>query len=389
MGYFPIEPMSILFWSCLLFIVYTYVGYPLLLFFWSRLFPRPVNKRRPDSWPSVSIIIAAKNEEGTIGPRLKNLLGCRYPMDRLQIIVVSDGSTDGTIDAVQAVIDSPQEKKEVQVVLQKLDQSVGKPTALNAGLLVAKGECIVFTDSRQRFEEDAITQLISNFSDPSVGCVSGELFFVEHENSTVAEEMGLYWKIEKLVRKLESTIGSVAGATGSIYAIRKELFQPMKPQLLLDDVFTPMQIVLNGYRCVFDPVARAYDIPSTDDTQEWLRKVRTLAGCWQLLTLLPSLANPMKNPIWFRFFSHKIFRLLVPFALFLLFVASFFPEGGFYQLAIWGQIVLYLTACLGWLIPKTRKNKMINLAFFFVMLNGAALSGFYFWAAGKCQGVWK
>lgn len=388
MGNFPVEPMLIVFWCCLFFIVYTYFGYPLLLFLWSRLFPRPINKKRPDSWPLVSVIIAAKNEERTIGPRLKNLLRCRYPADRLQIIVVSDGSTDGTADVVQSVIDSLPEK-EVKVVLHELDQSVGKPSAINEGLLKVKGDFIVFTDSRQRFEEDAISQLISNFSDPSVGCVSGELFFVEHENSTVAREMGLYWKIEKLVRKMESTIGSVAGATGSIYAIRRELFQPMKPELLLDDVFTPMQIVLNGYRCVFDPVARAYDIPSTDDTQEWLRKVRTLAGCWQLLTILPRLANPMKNPIWFRFFSHKIFRLLVPLALFLLFVASFFPQGGFYKLAILGQVVLYLMACVGWLIPKTRNNKVINLAFFFVMLNGAALSGFYFWAAGKCQGVWK
>lgn len=383
------EPIQLLFWGALIFISYTYFGYPLLLLVWSNLFPKSQNKRELHKWPTVSIVISAKDEENTIGQRLENLLQCEYSPDKLQVIVVSDGSVDQTCERVESFITAGKDRQGAEIILISLNKSNGKPNGLNLGVQQAKGDIVVFTDARQKFKSDAIIRLVENFSDPLVGCVSGELFFVEHENSTIGHEMGMYWKLEKCVRKMESKIDSVVGATGAIYAIQKRLFEKMKPELLLDDVFIPMQVVKKGYRSVFDSRAQAYDVPSRDSEQEWLRKKRTLAGCWQLLSIEPSLMLPWKNPLWFRFFSHKIFRLLVPFALLLLLTTSFTLHGWLFQLTFMGQVIFYLIALIGWLVPQLRSVRLINLAFFFVMLNLAAMSGYIYWITGKCDSVWK
>jgi len=384
-----IGPTKPLFWGALVFISFTYIGYPLLLFIWSRFSPKPICKDIGVELPSVSIVVCVKNEENYIEHRLENLLQCEYPPDKLQVIVVSDGSNDQTCELVESFIKSLKDMKAAEIILIPLNKSFGKPNGLNLGVEQARGNIIVFTDARQQFKSDAIKRLVGNFGDKTVGCVSGELFFVEDDNSTIAQEMGIYWKIEKLVRRLESKVGSVVGATGAIYAIRKSLFEKMKPALLLDDVFIPMQIVLKGFRCVFDPRAQAYDIPSRNPKQEWQRKKRTLAGCWQLLSIQPSLLIPWENPIWFRFLSHKIFRLLVPFVLLLLFIVSFFIHGWLYQMVFIAQLFFYGTAIVGWLVPRLRSIRIINFIFFFTLLNMAAFSGFLHWISGRCGLVWE
>lgn len=341
--------------------------------------------------PKVSVVISAKNEERFIGKRIENLTAQDYPKQQLEIIIVSDGSTDKTNEIVAEYEQTTSQERTnlPKVKLISLPKSKGKPNAVNLGINAAKGEIIVFADARQTFEPVAIKHLIANFNDPTVGCVSGELLFLEDTKSSIKAEMGLYWKYEKKIRKIESSIGSVAGATGAIYAIRKSLYQRLPPETLLDDVLTPMNIVLQGYRCIFDSTARAYDIFSKDAEQEWLRKVRTLAGNWQFINIKPSLFSPNQNPIWWRFLSHKFFRLLVPFCLSLLLLSSIMAVGFLYRLTMYLQATFYLIALTGWLVPYTRTFRIVNLSYFFTTLNAVALSGFWLWITNNCSKVWK
>lgn len=199
----------------------------------------------------------------------------------------------------------------------------GKPFCINTGVAAAIGDIVVFADCRQRFADNAIKELIKNFDDPNVGCVSGELVFEETTGSSIQAEMGAYWRFEKWLRKLESSTGSVPGATGAIYAVRIKLFRPLPAQTLLDDVLIPMNICMQGYRTIFEGRAIAYDTVSKNLALEKKRKIRTLAGNWQLLFLEPVLLNPLKNPLWIRFISHKIFRLLIPYVLIMLLFIAF------------------------------------------------------------------
>lgn len=376
------------FWFFFIFVLYVYLGYPFLLYVWAKLFPKKIYKSCPKEYPPVSVLIAAKNEEKNIGLRIDNLLLQNYPKDKFEIIVISDGSVDRTNEIVRHHIEIAKESKPA-IKLIVLDSSGGKPNALNKGIEYANGEIIVFADARQKFDYNVIDELVANFVDPTIGCVSGELLFVKDSDSNIREEMGLYWKIEKIIRKLESTIGSVVGATGAVYAIRKSLYKNVPKETLLDDVLTPMNIVLQGFRTIFESRACAYDEVSKDVRQEWRRKVRTLAGNWQFINIRPALFSLWQNPIWWRFLSHKFFRLLVPFCLPLILVSSFFAEGLLYILLTYLQLFFYILATSGWMIPKTRSLHIINLSYFFMVLNWAALNGFLYWITGNCKKAWK
>lgn len=377
-----------LFFISLFFVFYTYVGYPIYLYVLTRLFPKPVRRKTADSLPFVSVIIAAKNEAINIEKRINNLLEQDYPPDKIEIIVVSDGSDDDTRLIVQQLVNS-QGTVQARISCYEYFPSQGKPSALNFGVQQASGEIIVFADVRQIFNNDVIKELVKNFSDPTVGGVSGELVFLEEEESSIKAQMGAYWKYEKKIRKMESDTGSVVGATGAIYAIRKTLYQPLPPTTLLDDVLTPMNIVLQGYRLVFDSHAIAHDVLSKDTEQEWRRKVRTLAGNWQLLSLNNGLLFPHRNPLWFRFLSHKLFRVCVPFFLITLFLVSVQLHGLFYDFITLLQVVFYLIALLAKFVPATQNNLIVKLCYFFCVLNFAAMKGFVVWITGESENAWS
>lgn len=369
-----------IFWFGFLFIVYTYAGYPALIYLLATRKNYQVEKREK-IFP-VSVVIAARNEEVVIGRKIEDLLGQDYPRDQLEIITVSDGSNDSTNEIVRSYSDRG-------VKLLILENPAGKPEAINQGVLMAKGEIIVFTDARQYFRKDAIRQLVANFSDASIGCVSGELYFIKDGESVIETEMGAYWRFEKAIRKLESRSGSVMGATGAIYAIRKSEFRSISPDTLLDDVLIPMNILVRGLRVIFDSSAKAFDVISKDISQEWKRKVRTLAGNWQLLTIAPGLFIPWLNPGWWRFLSHKFFRVLIPFFLFVILVSSIILKGSVYQFALGFQCLFYGSALMAALIPQVRSNRLIGIAHFFLILNAAALMGFWYWITGRCAQSWK
>ncbi len=379
--------MTLLFFFSIFFIFFTYIGYPLFLFVISRLSRKYIFKKIEDNQPTVSVIIAARNEAITIKNRILNLLDQQYPTNKLQIVVISDGSTDETYTTI-IEMKSKLAGEQAQIICHAYSPSQGKPTALNLGVDLSTGDILIFADARQLFSSDAVSQLVSNFSDPAVGGVSGELIFFNDGKSEIEAQMGAYWHYEKTVRKLESLSGSVVGATGAIYAIRRELYQPLPQATLLDDVLTPMNIILRGYRVIFDSQAHAYDTVSKDMDREWQRKLRTLTGNWQLLSLRRELLNPLKNRIFFRFFWHKLARLLVPFFLISLFLASIQLEGSLYDLLACVQLSVYCVAIFSFIFTDAQKIGLIKTICFFCCLNAVAIIAFFMWITGRSQTLW-
>lgn len=333
--------MELVFWLAVLAIAYVYVGYPLLLAVWSRLAPRPIHVAPAE--PSVSIVVAARNEAAAIEARIANLQSLDYPADRVQIIIVSDGSEDGTDDILR--------RYEGQVEAVFLPPG-GKARALNAGVARARHEVLVFADVRQRFARDALRGLMAPLADSSVGGVSGELVLDCETGpasaSNIGDGIGGYWRYEKWLRRHESLIGSTMGATGAIYALRRSLWRPLPDETILDDVLAPMRAVLAASRVVFASEARAFD-PAAPADVELRRKIRTLAGNYQILRLEPRLLVPFVNPVWVQYVSHKVGRLLVPYALGLLFVASgvLSTTSLIYAAAFAAQLLFYGLALYG------------------------------------------
>lgn len=358
--------MKPLFWLSLALVVYAYMGYALWLCLYVRLKRVPIASRY--IYPRVSVVIAAKNEEGNLPAKLENLRRLRYPQDLLEIVIASDGSTDRTASILR--------DQDGQVVPVILDTSQGKAAALNAAVHASSGEILVFLDARQSVDEDAIAELVSCFADDSVGAVSGELLIESTAGMPSQNALGLYWKIEKIVRKLESESGSVVGVTGAIYALRRELFTEIPAGTILDDVFVPMNVARTGKRVVFQPRAVARDRLFSQKGKEFTRKVRTLTGNYQLIRLAPWLLSP-RNPMLFRFVSHKVIRLAAPLLLALALIASALAQGAFYRAAFWLQILFYSLAALGSILPPVRRFKPIAIASTFMMLNLAATLAFY------------
>jgi len=329
-----------LFWSSFIYITYVYMGYPLLLVAWRRLARRPVHKRYQE--PSVSLVIAMHNERLHVERRMRNVRELDYPADKLRVIVSLDGPTDGTDTLVRDYAAAG-----VEVVHSPVRQ--GKAAALNSAVARAQGELVLFADARQQFERNAVRELAANFADDSVGAVSGELILLDAQAREASDGVGAYWRYEKQVRVLESDIHSVVGATGAIYAIRRDLFRLLPPDTILDDVAIPMRIVLEGKRVIFDPAARAYDVVSETPEVEYRRKTRTLSGNYQLFAQMPELLAPWRNPVCLQLLSHKLGRLLVPYCLVVLLASNLFLLDGFYLVLFASQVVWYTLAAAGWL----------------------------------------
>jgi cellulose synthase/poly-beta-1,6-N-acetylglucosamine synthase-like glycosyltransferase len=293
-------------------ILYTYVGYPVLMWMLARLRPRPWIVS-PIS-PCVSVVLAVHNGAALLPRKIEHLLGLDYPGIK-EIIIVSDGSTDGTVELL-----ARQHHPLLTIVI--LAEHSGKAVAINAGVAKATAEVILFVDIRPEIAPGAIQQLINNFADPKVGCVAGELILRtgSHDDASAAVS-GFYWRYEKWIRTCESICGSPVGVYGGFYAIRRELAVQQPAGMILDDMFQPLSIIRQGYRSVLDAHAYVYDIWPKRIGEEFHRKVRTLAGNFQLFHLAPWTLSP-RNPVLFQLASHKVMRLVAPYLLVLLFIST-------------------------------------------------------------------
>ena len=375
---------EILFWVAATVLAFTYVGYPLLLAAYATLRERPtmVGGARP----TVTVVIAAYNEADCIRQKLDNLLALPYPAGALDILVASDGSSDATVATAQAYV-SP------AVTVVSFPQRRGKAAVLNEVVPQARGEIVVLADARQRFDSHALDALVGHFADSTVGAVGGELVLVDTQanGSEVTHGVSAYWRYEKFMRRNESRIDSTIGVSGAIYALRRALFQPIPPDTLLDDVLIPMNVVAQGYRVVFEPRARAYDRTSPTARAEYRRKVRTLAGNFQLFAREPWLLLPWRNRLWFQTIAHKFLRLLGPPALVTLFVASAsLAATPLYGAMFVAQLVFYAGAALGQRFrDRPGKSVLLNLPYTFCLLNWATIVGFARWLGNRQSVMWQ
>ena len=370
---------QLLFWGAALFLGYTYAGYPLLLVARARFGSQPVAKE--DCLPRASILVIAHNEEASICRKIDNLLALDYPPGLLDLVIASDASTDATVRLASAYASD-------RVQVREFPLHRGKPAVLNALVPGLKGDIAVLMDARQEIDADALKQLLGNFSDASVGAVSGELILSDSQGGVGG--VGFYWRYEKLIRRYESLLDSTVGATGAFYAIRRHLFEAIPETTVLDDVLIPMQIVRRGYRVLFEPAAHARDTLSLTPKIEFTRKVRTIAGNYQLLCSQPWLLNPWQNRLWFQYLSHKVFRLFCPVALLLVLVMNLMLLAFvFYRITLLLQLLFYAAATSGnMLAGSAKKHPLLAIPQAFCLLNWCTVAGFYRFARRKQQVTW-
>jgi cellulose synthase/poly-beta-1,6-N-acetylglucosamine synthase-like glycosyltransferase len=370
---------ALAFWICAGIIVYAYLIYPLLVAGLARV-RGASQSRRKDFGGSVSVILAAYNEEATIRGRLEELTKLLSATKlEAELIVVSDGSTDKTARLAR---DFPSNL--VQVL--ELPVNSGKAVALSEACALARNDVLVFADARQTWSAKALKLLLENFTDSTIGAVSGDL--IVSSGRGALEGVGLYWKYEKWIRKQESRFHSMVGVTGAICAVRRELFQPIPQGTILDDVYWPLQVAMQGYRVIHDERAWAFDRLPEKAGDEFRRKVRTLSGNFQLAAQLPAALLPWKNPVWLQFVSHKLLRLLVPWALLATLGLALVLPGLLYETTFWIQLAFYVFGVMGMWFPALAKAKPISLATSFLVLNSAAWLAFWIWLFGKTSDSW-
>jgi cellulose synthase/poly-beta-1,6-N-acetylglucosamine synthase-like glycosyltransferase len=361
--------VRIIFWLSMIGVLYTYAGYPAIIWMLARLRPRPWTAN--PITPSVSVVLAVHNCAALLSSKIEHLLGLDYPNIK-EIIIVSDGSTDGTAELLAGQCNP-------RLTTLILNEHGGKAVAVNAGVAHATADVILFVDIRPEIAPGAIQQLVSNFADPKVGCVAGELILRKdcHDAASAAVS-GTYWRYEKWIRTCESICGSPVGVYGGFYAIRRELAVPQPAGIILDDMFQPLSIIRQGYRSVLDPRAYVYDTWPAKIEEEFHRKVRTLAGNFQLFHLAPWTLTP-RNPVFFQLVSHKVMRLAAPYLLVLLLATTLAVSGGSLIYAAFAAVQVFFwtmaIAALRYRIPVL--HRIATPASALLVLEAAAVTGLY------------
>lgn len=374
---------AFVFWVVLLLMAYVHLGYPAAA--WLRALVRPLPHAPSPIEPAVSVVVVAYNEATRVAARLENLLALDYPKDKLEIILASDGSTDATVERAR-------QYAEAGVVVRAFHTRRGKAAVLNDAIASAMGEIVVLADARQRFDPGAVRALVRNFADPSVGAVSGELLMTpDAAGAAVGKGVCFYWRYEKFIRRNESRAGSTVGATGAIYAIRKVLFEPIPEDTILDDVLIPLRIVRDGYRVLFEPEARAFDGASATARQEFVRKVRTIAGTFQLLVREMWVFDPFRNAVWFETISHKALRLMLPLLQLIVLtvnlrLATYVPV---YRMVLAAQLLFYLAALAGAAQRQTRRPLIVlTVPYTICLLTWATIVGFVHFITRRQKATW-
>ncbi|MBN2145981.1 MAG: glycosyltransferase family 2 protein [Anaerolineales bacterium] len=374
--------LQVLFWLGILWVAYATFGYALVLWLATRFIQRPVHKA--DITPAVSFLIAAHNEESVIAAKLENTLALDYPREKLEIIVMSDASTDRTNEIVEGY-------QEHGVILHAIPGGGGKPNAMNLTLPMTSGEVILISDADSQYAPDALRKLVRSFADERVGAVTGEEVRVPAETGGGAGE-GLYVRLDNLIKRLEGQIGSMVMVNGGFVAIRRELYPVLDPTLNFDLVWAPL-LQLQGYRTVYEPEARSTEVYALDTKGDFRRRLRTVLQAFYSYLSVPAALNPLRTG-WYavRLFSHRFMRwfvlpwLGVALAASLL-LASTYPV---YQWLLSGQALFYLLALLGWVLDHCGKRVTIfYVPFYFVYIHLAAFVAVVQALLGKRVATWE
>jgi cellulose synthase/poly-beta-1,6-N-acetylglucosamine synthase-like glycosyltransferase len=375
--------MAILLYASYVAVVYAYALYPLVIWALARLLG-PKRRQADDSaLPTVSLLIAAHNEEAVIEQRIQNALSLDYPRERLEIVIASDGSSDATASIVRKY-----ETNGVRLIDAGIRQ--GKASVLNAAFPTLRGEIVLLSDANTFIEPPAVRRLVRWFVDPAIGVVCGRLVLTDPVSGRNVD--GVYWKYETFMKKQEGKLGALLGSNGAIYAIRRSLFQPVPRNTIIDDFVIPLLAKLrSGCRIIYDSDAVAIEESAPDVGVEFRRRSRIGAGGWQAIVLLWPLLNPARGWVAFTFLSHKILRWLCPFFLVLAFVANVALCGRpAYRGLMAAQVAFYLAAIVGRFVPKGLPlSKVLRLANMFASMNAALLVGFFRWVSGPQTGIWR
>jgi cellulose synthase/poly-beta-1,6-N-acetylglucosamine synthase-like glycosyltransferase len=378
----PVVIAHIMFWGALFILFWAFAGYPALMILLARAQGRAatIEANMPIAeLPQVSVVVAGYNEANRLTARIENLFDTDYPADKLEVVIVSDGSNDDT-EAVVTNLKHPQ----VRLIMER--ERRGKSACVGIGVEAAKGEIMVLCDARQRFDRQTIPALVARFSDDAIGAVSGELE-IAAGGGGIASGVGAYWKLERKLRLAEGILDSTIGCTGSVYAVRKTLFRPIPGDTLLDDVVIPMQILCTGARVVFEPRAKAFDPQELKSEHEEGRKQRTLAGNIQMLVRYPSWLFPWRNRCVVQLISHKYLRLAGPFCLIVSLLSNLLllPHP-IYQVTGACQVGAYALAAWG---KSDRAPKPARLAATFLFLNYQVLRGIRYYFFGDWRNGWR
>jgi len=385
--------MKFTFWLSLFIVFYTFLGYGILLYFLIKI-RRAIKGKRPvpevpfNELPSCTLVIAAYNEEGFIREKIANTLQLNYPANKLDLLFVTDGSNDRTPDIIA---EFPQIK-----FLHKPERS-GKIAAVHRAVEQVNTEVIVFTDANTFLNKDALINICRHYADPKVGAVAGEkrVMAGEEADASAAGE-GFYWKYESTLKKWDSELYSVVGAAGELFSVRKELYEPVSKDAILDDFIISMLIAEKGYRIIYEPEAYASETASADVSEELKRKVRIAAGGIQSIIWLKSLFNIFKyGTLSFQYVSHRVLRwTITPFLLILAFILNIFialqPGELIFQLLLIGQILFYLMAFVGYLFEKKHlRIKILFIPYYFCVMNYAVLAGIIRYFRKQQSAVWE
>lgn len=368
-----------------LLIGYSYFIYPLTVALINRLKPRR-QLVALDSQPTVTLLIAAHNEQAVIGDKLNNSLALDYPTDRLQVLVAADACTDATVEIVKSF-----QANHSHISLYEVIDHKGKINALNEAFPLIDSDFVVFSDANSMYDPDAIRRLLEPMGDPTVGVVCGSLHLTNPEQIAVGAGEGLYWRYETWLKGEESRFNSLIGANGSIYAIRRELYSPLRLDAC-DDFVTPMLIHRKGYRVLYQPKARCFEQTNETTSQAFWRKVRIILQ--ELVTLRRYAAEirPFSGVFGWQIISHKLLRWLVPVWMVAIFLLTFTIIGTTIgQLLMALQLVFYAVA--GWGYWAQLKGRQLppgmNIPFYFCLMNASALVAISRFVRGKSQPKWK
>lgn len=356
------------FWISGLAVVYTFLGYGALITLLARFIHRPV-QTQPIT-PSVTLIIPAYNEEAVIADKLDNCLALDYPRDLIEIMVVADGSTDRTCEIVRGYA-----LRGVKLLHQP--ERRGKIAAMNRAAPFASSQALVFSDANAMLEPQAIRMLVANLADPKVACVGGEKR-IRRAASVQAQGEGAYWRYEAYLKRLDSKINTAIGAIGELFAIRRELYQPMDDDLLIEDFVLTMKLVAKGWRVVYEPGAITWEEASPSLEGEWRRRVRMAAGGFQAIGRLKEMLNPLRGLAAIQYISHKVLRWLAPFFMLIAFAANLgLLHWPFYRWTMAAQVMFYVLAGLGYGLQGAGGRWWpAQVPFYFCFANTTSLMGF-------------